>query len=63
MEAVTPVALHEAMSKKSKIAFQVKEGERFQGVTGVVITYDYGKTKILKPIKAYLRKTINRRLS
>ena len=55
-EAVTPVALHEAISKKSKIAFQVKEGERVQGVTGVVITYEYGKTKILKPIKAYLPK-------
>ncbi len=55
-EAVKELRIYQSRDKKSAVAFRVKKGEWIQGVTGVVITHEYGKTKILKPIKAYLEK-------
>lgn len=55
-EAAKPLKLYQSRSKNSQIAFQVKKGEWVQGVTGVVITHEYGKAKILKPFKAYSSK-------
>lgn len=46
-----PVTVHEARSAKGKVVFEVRRGEAVRGVTGVVITYEYGVSKVLKPIQ------------
>ena len=48
-EAIEPVTVYQSRAKNSKIAFKVKKGEFVDAVTGVVITYECGKTKVLKP--------------
>lgn len=38
-------------SEKSPVSFRVKKGQSVRGLTGVVITTEYGLTKIIKPIQ------------
>ncbi len=50
-EAVKPVTAFKTRSARSSAAFQIKKGQRVQGVTGVVVTTKYGITRILKPVQ------------
>jgi hypothetical protein len=48
-EANAPVIAYKSRSTKAEVAFHVQKGERVDGVTGVVITYQFGISKVLKP--------------
>jgi hypothetical protein len=50
-EAKEAVDVFAKRSTKSAVVFRVKKGEWVQGVTGVVITYRAGLSKVLKPVE------------
>jgi len=49
--AAADIPLYEKRSHKSHVAAQVKSGEKVRGISGVVVTTEAGKTKVLKPVK------------
>ena len=49
--ATKPVDVHRSASIDSPIAFRIAQGQLIHAVTGVVITTQYGITKILKPLR------------
>jgi hypothetical protein len=52
-----PVAAHKSRSNNSPAVFHVEKSQKVQGVTGVVITKEFGVTKILKPTQIGYTKT------
>jgi hypothetical protein len=56
-EAVRPVIARKSRSRRSAAVFHIKRGEQVQGITGVVITSQYGVTEILKPLQIGYTKT------
>jgi hypothetical protein len=55
--ARAPVKVYQGRSTRSEIAFEVAKGQWVRALTGVVVTYRYGVTKVLKPIKLGYRVT------
>jgi hypothetical protein len=57
-QAVEPLTIFQRRSKGAKPAFDIKKGEWIRGVTGVVVTYKAGISKVLKPIDVgYLKES------
>ena len=50
-KAEAPVTLYKTRSSKGEIAFRLKKEDWVNAITGVVITYRYGVSKIVKPIE------------
>ena len=50
-QANASVTIYKSRSQSAEIAFQLKQGEWVSGVTGVVITNQFGISKILKPLE------------
>ena len=46
-----PVDVHRSASIDSPISFRIAQGQLIHAVTGVVVTTQYGITKILKPLR------------
>jgi hypothetical protein len=55
--AKAPVKVYRTRTTKSESAFEVGKGEWVRALTGVVVTYRYGVTKVLKPITLGYRVT------
>ena len=55
-EAKKPVVLYRERSEQSAVAYRAKAGEKVQGLTGVVVTNQYGVTRLLKPMTLGYRK-------
>ena len=49
--ANAPLKAYGTRITKAAVVFEVKRGESVRGVTGVVITSQYGVSKVLKPIQ------------
>jgi hypothetical protein len=49
--AESPIVVFKKRNEKSDVVFRLENGEAVQAVTGVVVTYQLGVTKIVKPIE------------
>jgi hypothetical protein len=49
--ARVPVTIFTSRNEKSDVAFVLKKGERVRAITGVVVTYKFGVTKITQSVQ------------
>jgi len=63
-QANTSVTIYKSRNQNAEVAFQLKQGEWVSGVTGVVVTNQFGVSKILKPLElGYRPKDLKPQLS
>jgi hypothetical protein len=49
-ETVRPIVVHKSRSKNSPEVFRLGKSTKIRAITGIVITKEYGVTKVLKPM-------------